>query len=173
MKYIIRDREAGNKIAEFNTLEEAQSELKKFEESDKKEGTYTEDFYEIIGVKYEVSVRTTEISHVKYYMLENLTFEQMRKMVDAKLEYGDGTPDRTEDFDTLEEADARFEELMATVFNDYYPSNNLLFVAQVYIDECTYDEYGDTTNIKCVAYGISNKIRGYTREYENEDEMEI
>lgn len=47
-KYTIRDREAGNIIASFETLEEAQEELKTYEEQDKKEGTYTEDFYEIV-----------------------------------------------------------------------------------------------------------------------------
>ena len=51
MKYIIRDAEAGNKIAEFNTLEEAQSEIKKYEDTDKAEGTFEEDFYEIIGIE--------------------------------------------------------------------------------------------------------------------------
>lgn len=48
MKFIIRDREAGNKIAEFGTLEEAKAELEAFEATDKSEGTYTEDFYEIV-----------------------------------------------------------------------------------------------------------------------------
>lgn len=51
MKFIIRDREAGNKIAEFGTLEtleEARAELEAFEATDKSEGTYTEDFYEIV-----------------------------------------------------------------------------------------------------------------------------
>lgn len=164
MKYIIRDREAGNKIAEFNTLEEAQSELKKFEESDKKEGTYTEDFYEIIGIEYSVSVRTTEI-RVKPYELNKLNKAQIIKMVDADLDdNGDGTPDKTEEFDTLEEANARYEELLATEFNDYFPCNNLLFVAQVYIDKDTYDEDGDPTDTERVAYDINDKYV-----YEEED----
>ena len=48
MAFIIQDREAGNRIDEFATLEEAQMELARFEEIDEKEGTYTPDFYEIV-----------------------------------------------------------------------------------------------------------------------------
>ena len=53
--YIIRDREAGNKIAEFGTFEKALNALKGFEEDDEKDGTYTPDFYEIYDtVKEEI-----------------------------------------------------------------------------------------------------------------------
>lgn len=48
MMYIIRDREAGNEIARFNSLAEAEQELRAYEEADKNEGTFTEDFYEIV-----------------------------------------------------------------------------------------------------------------------------
>lgn len=51
--YIIRDREAGNKIAEFSTLEEAIRKLKEYEEDDEKDGTYTPDFYEIYNSEKE------------------------------------------------------------------------------------------------------------------------
>ena len=47
MKIVIRDREAGNVITEFETLEEAKKELEKYEAQDKKDGVYVEDFYEI------------------------------------------------------------------------------------------------------------------------------
>ena len=47
MMYVVRDREAGNVITQFETMEEAQKELEKYEEQDKKDGTYSEDFYEI------------------------------------------------------------------------------------------------------------------------------
>ena len=47
MKIVIRDREAGNVITEFKTLEEAKKELEKYEQDDRKDGSYTEDFYEI------------------------------------------------------------------------------------------------------------------------------
>lgn len=49
MTYIIRDKEAGNEIARFNSLAEAEQELKTYEETDKNEGTFTEDFYEIVS----------------------------------------------------------------------------------------------------------------------------
>lgn len=51
MKYIIRDREAGNEISEHDTLLEAVEMLKLFEEIDKNEGTFTENFYEIVEVE--------------------------------------------------------------------------------------------------------------------------
>lgn len=46
--YRIQDREAGNVIETGLTLEEAQKILAKFEADDKADGTYTEDFYEIV-----------------------------------------------------------------------------------------------------------------------------
>lgn len=48
MMYIIRDREAGNEIARFSSLAEAEQELRAYEEADKNEGNFTEDFYEIV-----------------------------------------------------------------------------------------------------------------------------
>lgn len=47
-EYIIRDREAGNEIARFDTLEEAEQELVAYEEEDRRNGEYTPDFYEIV-----------------------------------------------------------------------------------------------------------------------------
>ena len=47
-KYIIQDREAGNIIDEFNTLEEAQQELEKYERQDKQDKCYSRNFYEIV-----------------------------------------------------------------------------------------------------------------------------
>lgn len=52
-KYIIRDREAGNEIDNFDTYEEAVEELIRYEEEDKAEGTYEEDFYEIVEKEKE------------------------------------------------------------------------------------------------------------------------
>lgn len=48
MKYWIQDREAGNKIDCFGTIEEAKSVLHRYESEDKADGIYTEDFYEIV-----------------------------------------------------------------------------------------------------------------------------
>ena len=47
-KYIIRDRECGNYIDEFNTEEEALKVLKEYEEDDKANYCFTPDFYEIV-----------------------------------------------------------------------------------------------------------------------------
>lgn len=46
--YTIQDREAGNKIETGLTLEQAEKLLEQYEETDKKEGTYTPNFYEIV-----------------------------------------------------------------------------------------------------------------------------
>ena len=54
MNIVIRDREAGNVITEFETLEEAKKELEKYEAKDKKDGVYVEDFYEI----YDLDTQT-------------------------------------------------------------------------------------------------------------------
>lgn len=42
------DREAGNRIEKFDTLEEAKEAIQKYEKSDKNEEIYTPDFYNII-----------------------------------------------------------------------------------------------------------------------------
>lgn len=48
---IIRDRETGTLIGEFATVEEAKAELQKYEEQDKADGSYEEDFYELIELE--------------------------------------------------------------------------------------------------------------------------
>jgi hypothetical protein len=48
ISYIIRDMEAGNKIEICDTFEEAEKQVKQFEQDDKKNGCYTPDFYEIV-----------------------------------------------------------------------------------------------------------------------------
>ena len=46
--YIIRDREAGNMIEECISLFEAKNKVIVFENKDKKDGIFVDDFYEII-----------------------------------------------------------------------------------------------------------------------------
>lgn len=46
--FVVRDREAGNIIDRFATMREAQNALEDYEAADKKDGTYTPDFYEIV-----------------------------------------------------------------------------------------------------------------------------
>ena len=48
ISYIIRDMEAGNKIDFCDTFEEAEKQVKQFEQDDKENGCYTPDFYEIV-----------------------------------------------------------------------------------------------------------------------------
>lgn len=49
--YIIRDRKCGNEICEYITLKTAKQVLNALEAIDRKDGTYTPDFYEIIEDK--------------------------------------------------------------------------------------------------------------------------
>lgn len=51
MKYQIIDREAGNPIEKFATREEAEATLAEYVAQDKKDGTFTPDFYEIIEIE--------------------------------------------------------------------------------------------------------------------------
>lgn len=55
--YIIQDREAGNKIEEFDSLQEAQNKLQEYEEQDKAEGIYEENFYEIVEKEEEQKMK--------------------------------------------------------------------------------------------------------------------
>ena len=48
--YVVRDREAGNPIERFATMEDAEAALRSYEESDKKDGIYEQDFYEVAPV---------------------------------------------------------------------------------------------------------------------------
>lgn len=56
MRFITRDREAGNEIERFETLEEARKAIEDYEATDKADETYTEDFYEIYDSQEEVMV---------------------------------------------------------------------------------------------------------------------
>ena len=47
MRYSIRDREAGNVICSFTSIEEAEDQIQQFECDDASEGIYVADFYEI------------------------------------------------------------------------------------------------------------------------------
>ena len=46
--FIIRDREAGNFICAYSTMEKAIEAVDSFEEEDKADGIYEENFYEIV-----------------------------------------------------------------------------------------------------------------------------
>ena len=53
MKIYTADREAGNKIEEFSTIEEAKEAIAAYEEEDRKDGTYTPNFYDIVNENCE------------------------------------------------------------------------------------------------------------------------
>lgn len=53
LRYWTRDREAGNKIEGFETKEEAIKAVCNYEEQDKLDGTYEENFYEIYDCEKE------------------------------------------------------------------------------------------------------------------------
>ncbi len=48
MKIFTADREAGNIIEQFETIEDAMKAIKAYEEEDKKNGDYTPEFYDIV-----------------------------------------------------------------------------------------------------------------------------
>ena len=48
--YIVRDKEAGNIIDKFETLEEAEKAITNFESQDIDDKIYTPNFYEIIEI---------------------------------------------------------------------------------------------------------------------------
>ena len=50
MKYITRDREAGNVIDEFATLDEAKKAIAQYELDDHRQGIWEPDFYEIAAL---------------------------------------------------------------------------------------------------------------------------
>lgn len=47
MRYVTRDRETGTIIEYFETKEEAEKAIQLYEEADKKDDVYSEDFYEV------------------------------------------------------------------------------------------------------------------------------
>lgn len=48
MKFYTSDRETGTFIEAFDTYQEALDEIKKYEQEDKQNGEYEEDFYSIV-----------------------------------------------------------------------------------------------------------------------------
>jgi hypothetical protein len=147
-KFIIRDREAGNEIARFDSYEEAVAELEKYEETDKAEGNYTEDFYEIYGKTFTVCARTTEVKcSLDREEAAELTEKILNDKVDAQIDrLKNGTPDESYDFDSLEEALKKYEELKALNLTFYQVSNRLLYIYQVYVEQVDFhdDEIWDS-----------------------------
>lgn len=49
MKYYTADKEAGNKIEMFNSIDEAKKAIAKYEVEDREDGVYTPDFYDVVN----------------------------------------------------------------------------------------------------------------------------
>lgn len=52
-KYWTAERETGEFIDGFNSIDEAAEEISRYEEDDRKEGTYTPDFYDIVNEDHD------------------------------------------------------------------------------------------------------------------------
>lgn len=64
--YIIRDRENGNPIDEFSTIEEAENAVKEFYDWDIKEDNFADGFYEI----YNEDTGTSETYYYDWDIME-------------------------------------------------------------------------------------------------------
>lgn len=49
--YVVRDCEAGNVISKHNTWTETMNALEEYEQEDRKDGCFSEDFYEVIEME--------------------------------------------------------------------------------------------------------------------------
>ena len=65
-KYLTACKENGDLIDEFNAFEDAVNAIKEYEDTDKENGTYTPDFYEII-----------EKSHYPIYLDDDCKFDSL------------------------------------------------------------------------------------------------
>ena len=90
--YKIQEREAGNVIETNLSLKEAEKMLKSFENQDKKEGSYTPNFYEIKEIPFFKVVSNKQKRHFTIYkngnkyradLLSKEEFEQMEEWVES------------------------------------------------------------------------------------------
>lgn len=51
-KYYVSDKETGTFIKEVETIEDGKDLIQQYEESDKADGTYEEDFYDIVDEEH-------------------------------------------------------------------------------------------------------------------------
>ena len=51
-KYYVSDKETGTFIEEVKTIEDGKDLIQQYEESDKADGTYEEDFYDIVDEEH-------------------------------------------------------------------------------------------------------------------------
>lgn len=89
-KYVLRDKEAGNFINEYLTLQDAENSLKDFESIDKANNEYTPDFYEIkevndpatyLSEKQKTSLQ--EFIYINLVMADNVGLGEVNECKDT------------------------------------------------------------------------------------------
>lgn len=93
--FIVRDREAGNYIEAVETYKEALETIEEYEEEDKRNGSYTEDFYEIVESQPGVLFGDFDRDGLEVGINE----DGKLYVADARnIEYADDTPENREEF---------------------------------------------------------------------------
>ena len=77
--YILRDKPYGLIISTYETIEEAQSDIKIYERMDRANGMYEEDFYEVVLGNLKLireaneltQLRLSELSGVKFRLIQD------------------------------------------------------------------------------------------------------
>ena len=130
-KYIIRDREAGNKIASFDSYEEAAKELENYESEDKRNEEYTPDFYEIVEESEETMNK----------MIENLAEELARYVYETMSCWSES---RQKEADVSNEINDAAFGLNAS--REWGLSKELLYKVMEKAEKIYNDEYSDEYN---------------------------
>ena len=86
MKYVIRDREAGNEIERFATREEAEQQLAQYEEQDRADGIFVEDFYEIVE-RCNDNEKMKRISWDEYYKTKQDVYLDNENVADMSVKF--------------------------------------------------------------------------------------
>ena len=93
--FIIRDREAGNRIEAVETYEEALELVEEYEEEDEKDGNFTENFYEIVEAEPQVLFGDFDRDGLEVGIGE----DGRLYVADARnIEYADDTPENRAEF---------------------------------------------------------------------------
>lgn len=156
MTYVIRDREAGNYITRFDTLDEAKAEIEKYENKDKEDGSYSKDFYEIVEYKdrYIIFRNRNCIEHYKFVPLDWMRLSDKDKigMIDNDRKNGERIDDTVFESYDREEAETKFKELIKSLYSYYAPSQNELVLEELFLGKEILDEDGDGFDFDCLAY---------------------
>lgn len=76
---VIRDKEAGNIISGFETVEEAEEEINRYIEQDKQEGTFEEGFYELAVLDGDEYITYIENPIRRQRLIRGLTQSQLAR----------------------------------------------------------------------------------------------